>query len=95
MKPSSVVVGGMAFRGMSTTVVAPPEAAAFVPVLGHPPSVRPGSLARVDMAIDEPREEDPRAVRIPVYVTEGRGRRTEAGAWGLWTRSCPWRERWR
>lgn len=29
---ATVVVGGMAFKGMSTTVVTPPKAAAWVPV---------------------------------------------------------------
>ena len=41
---STVVVGGMAFSGMSTTVVTPPNAAARVPVQKPSHSVRPGSL---------------------------------------------------
>lgn len=39
-----MVVGGMEFKGMSTTVVTPPEAAARVPVQKPSQSVRPGSL---------------------------------------------------
>ena len=39
-----VVVGGMELRGMSTTTVTPPEAAAWVPVAKPSQSVRPGSL---------------------------------------------------
>ena len=41
---ATVVVGGMELRGMSTTVVTPPEAAARVPVQKPSQSVRPGSL---------------------------------------------------
>lgn len=37
-------MGGMALRGMSTTVVTPPEAAALVPVLKPSHSVLPGSF---------------------------------------------------
>lgn len=39
-----MVVGGMELRGMSTTVVTPPDAAARVPVQKPSQSVRPGSL---------------------------------------------------
>ena len=41
---STVVVGGMEFRGISTTVVTPPETAALVPVQKPSQSVRPGSF---------------------------------------------------
>ena len=41
---ATVVVGGMEFKGMSTTVVTPPDAAARVPVQKPSQSVRPGSL---------------------------------------------------
>lgn len=41
---STVVVGGMEFKGMSTTVVTPPETAALVPVQKPSQSVRPGSF---------------------------------------------------
>ncbi|KAK4124451.1 hypothetical protein N657DRAFT_571933, partial [Parathielavia appendiculata] len=44
LKPMRVVVGGMAFKGMSMTVVTPPEAAALVPVSKPSHSVRPGSF---------------------------------------------------
>ena len=39
-----MVVGGIELRGMSTTVVMPPDAAARVPVQKPSQSVRPGSL---------------------------------------------------
>src|SRR6185437_873556 len=41
---STVVVGGMLFSGMSTSVVTPPAAAARVAVANPSQSVRPGSL---------------------------------------------------
>lgn len=40
----SVVVGGIELRGMSTSVVTPPEMAALVPVKKPSQSVLPGSL---------------------------------------------------
>ena len=42
--PSSVVVGGIELSGMSTSVVAPPSAAASVAETKPSHSVRPGSL---------------------------------------------------
>ena len=41
---ATVVVGGMELRGMSTTAVTPPDAAARVPVQKPSQSVRPGSF---------------------------------------------------
>lgn len=41
---STVVVGGIEFSGMSTTVVTPPDMAALVPVQKPSQSVRPGSF---------------------------------------------------
>lgn len=40
----TVVVGGIEFKGISTTVVTPPDIAALVPVRNPSQSVRPGSL---------------------------------------------------
>ena len=39
-----MVVGGIEFKGISTSVVTPPEIAALVPVQNPSQSVRPGSL---------------------------------------------------
>ncbi|EDK41222.1 hypothetical protein PGUG_05321 [Meyerozyma guilliermondii ATCC 6260] len=44
LKFATVVVGGMAFNGISITVVTPPDAAALVPVAKPSHSVLPGSL---------------------------------------------------
>ena len=41
---STVVVGGIEFSGISTTVVTPPDRAALVPVQKPSHSVRPGSF---------------------------------------------------
>ena len=52
-KPATVVVAGMLFSGMSTSVVMPPAAAARVAVSNPSQSARPGSLMctwRVDQA---------------------------------------------
>ncbi|KAK1998486.1 hypothetical protein LX36DRAFT_533268, partial [Colletotrichum falcatum] len=43
-KPWTVVIGGIAFKGMSITVVTPPDAKARVPVAKPSHSVRPGSF---------------------------------------------------
>ncbi|AOW28069.1 conserved hypothetical protein [Candida albicans WO-1] len=44
LKLATVVVGGMAFNGISITVVTPPDAAALVPVSNPSHSVLPGSF---------------------------------------------------
>ncbi|ANB12493.1 hypothetical protein AWJ20_749 [Sugiyamaella lignohabitans] len=44
VKLATVVVGGIAFNGISITVVTPPEAAALVPVSNPSQSVLPGSF---------------------------------------------------
>jgi len=54
---STVVVGGIELRGMSTTVVMPPDAAARVPVQKPSQSVRPGSL-RCTCALETEDEEN-------------------------------------
>src|SRR5262249_28096198 len=45
-KPSADVVGGIEFKGMSKSVVTPPDAAAAVAVANPSHSVRPGPVTR-------------------------------------------------
>ncbi len=69
-RSARVVVGGTEFSGMSTSVVTPPRAAAWVPVTNPSHSVRPG-LVEVHVGVDDARH-DVRRVGDPQHLALGR-----------------------